>query len=662
VSLPILSSSVAVVAAVIAGLVASGAAGRHVSPGAGALIRWGLPLVTGVAGFAAALTIGLLVLTATVLPVVGPTPEERSHQAVAAYPPARRAAVVTATAWLIAAALQVALEYQRFSRSTPGGGRTDTGIDAFGFGTDAGRGLLVTIAIAGVVVLVAARARRLTSFGALTLLSVLPLVPAALAGSPVGYVDRDTAVTSLGLHLLGASVWTGSLAGLLLLHRRLGADLPVVARRYTRLANWSLGLVVLSGLVGAATRLPRFADLATGYGLVLGAKLVGACGLAAAAATQRRRGLRRLSQGQPGGFLWLATVELVILAAAAGLGVALAAGPPPSAAHLQVRSAAESISGYPMPPPLSGSRWLTEWQPDLLWLLVAALASIGYLAAVHRLRARGDRWSVLGTISWLIGVIGAVYITSGPLVVYGRVMFSMHMLGHMSLSMLVPVFLVLGAPVTLTLRALPPRTDGSRGPREWLIIAVHSRAARVLSFPPVAAFLFAGSLLFFYFSPLFGVALSTHVGLELMYAHFLFAGYVFAWVLIGVDPGPTRVPYPLRLITLLAAMAFHAFFGVALLSGSTVLAADYFAELGRTWGAGLLADQRLGGGIAWGIGDVPAIVLAVALAAQWSRDDEREARRLDRQADQDGNADLTAYNEMLARLAGTKQTPEDTLG
>jgi putative copper resistance protein D len=411
----------------------------------------------------------------------------------------------------------------------------------------------------------------------------------------------------------------------------------------------------VSGLVGALSRVSLLADLATGYGALLALKAVLLAGLALLVVVRLRR-----APGAPGAaiehrFLRFAGVELVLLIAGAGLGLAFAGGSPPWTARLRVRSAAESVTGYPMPPPLSGVRWISEWQPDLLWLLVAFLGAVGYLAGARRLHARGARWPVAGTLSWFAGLAGLVYITSGPPVVYGRVLFSMHMLGHMALSMLVPVFLVLAAPVTLALSALPPRGDGTRGPREWLAVAVHSRAARVLSFPPVAAFLFAGSLLFFYFSPLFGLALHTHVGLELMYAHFLIAGYLFAWVLVGLDPGPTRVSHPLRLITLLVAMAFHAFFGVALLSGRTVLAGDYFGSLGRTWGAGLLSDQRLGGGIAWGIGDVPAIVMAVILAIQWARDDDREAQRLDRAADQDGDADLVAYNQMLVRLARTGQ-------
>ena len=38
------------------------------------------------------------------------------------------------------------------------------------------------------------------------------------------------------------------------------------------------------------------------------------------------------------------------------------------------------------------------------------------------------------------------------------------------------------------------------------------------------------------------------------------------------------------------------------------------------------------------------------VAVQWFRRDEQETRRKDRQADRDGDAELRAYNEYLARL------------
>ena len=95
----------------------------------------------------------------------------------------------------------------------------------------------------------------------------------------------------------------------------------------------------------------------------------------------------------------------------------------------------------------------------------------------------------------------------------------------------------------------------------------------------------------------------------------------------------------------------HAFFGVVLMGMQTVIAADFYRSLQLAWHTDLLADQRLGGGIAWSAGEVPLVLVMVALLIQWRRSDDRTARRLDRAADRDEEADLAAYNNMLAALA-----------
>ena len=93
----------------------------------------------------------------------------------------------------------------------------------------------------------------------------------------------------------------------------------------------------------------------------------------------------------------------------------------------------------------------------------------------------------------------------------------------------------------------------------------------------------------------------------------------------------------------------HAFFGLALLSGSALLLADWYGAMG--WGTSAIADQQTGGGIAWSVGEIPTVILAIAVAIMWSRSDERESKRRDRQADRDGDAELEAYNEMLLKRA-----------
>jgi putative copper resistance protein D len=121
---------------------------------------------------------------------------------------------------------------------------------------------------------------------------------------------------------------------------------------------------------------------------------------------------------------------------------------------------------------------------------------------------------------------------------------------------------------------------------------------------------------------------------------------------------PYRYPYPLRLVTLFATMASHAFFGVTLMTGDGLMLADWYGAMGRTWGATPLEDQATGGGIAWGIGELPTLALALIVAVQWSRSDVKEQKRKDRAADRSGEAELEAYNAMLARRAGSQSHRE----
>jgi cytochrome c oxidase assembly factor CtaG len=225
------------------------------------------------------------------------------------------------------------------------------------------------------------------------------------------------------------------------------------------------------------------------------------------------------------------------------------------------------------------------------------------------------------------------------------------MLGHMGLTMLVPVLLVPGAPVTLLARAVRKRQDDSRGGREWVLLAVHSKFAGLISNPIVTAVLFAGSLWVFYYTPLFRWSMEDHIGHEWMVVHFLITGYLFVQSLIGIDPVPYRLPYPMRLLLLFGTMAFHAFFGLAIISSTGLFLADWFGAMGRTWGQAPLLDQQTGGGIAWSVGEIPTLALAVAVAISWSKSDAKDQKRLDRNADRTNDAELNEYNERLARMA-----------
>ena len=247
--------------------------------------------------------------------------------------------------------------------------------------------------------------------------------------------------------------------------------------------------------------------------------------------------------------------------------------------------------------------------------------------------------------------------TSGGLATYGHVLFSVHMVQHMILAMVVPIFLVLAAPVTLALRALPGRRDDSRGPREWILTLVNSRVAQILGHPLVAAANFALSMVVFYYTGLFELALRTYAGHLAMVAHFILAGYLFVNALVGIDPSPHMVDGGRGRIVAIGTLAAHAFFGLALMQGTWLLAPAFFKTLDVPWIDNLLVDQQLGGGIAWGIGEVPTIALAIIVAFSWARDDERAARRRDRKVDRDGDVEMDEYNAMLAHLAQRSTPP-----
>jgi putative copper resistance protein D len=225
------------------------------------------------------------------------------------------------------------------------------------------------------------------------------------------------------------------------------------------------------------------------------------------------------------------------------------------------------------------------------------------------------------------------------------------MMGHMLLSMAVPLLLVLGGPVTLAARAIHARPDKSWGSREWILSTVQSKFVETIGHPLIAAPLFALSLVAFYYSPIFEWALESHLGHHWMVFHFVASGYIFALMLVGVDPQPHRPSYPLRLIIVLATMAFHAFFGLSLIMGTGLLAPEWYGAMGREWGADPLSDQQTGGEIAWSLGEIPTLILAILIAWGWSREGDREGKRLDRQADRDNDKALRDYNDMLVARA-----------
>ncbi|GAC1452250.1 MAG: cytochrome c oxidase assembly protein [Pseudarthrobacter sp.] len=661
-------------AALLLGLVAallfSGAAAARVVSDPGALARWGLPISKAIHNVSLATVIGGLIFAVGILPRTSGA-RSRTHDVDAPEHPAfSRALAIAATAgavWTLSAIAVLVLTYSDVAgQGLSGDAEFTRALVYFMTDIDTGRAWLSVTIIAAVVTTALFGVRSLGGLALTLVLALIGLVPAALIGHSSSSSDHSAAVNSLGLHLVGVSIWVGGIILLALLSGVLAGPKPGAStditeptlRRFSALAGFAFVLVSASGVINASIRVTNWSDLfGSSYGQLIVAKAAATVVLGGIGLMHRQWVIPQL--GRKGSalssrrVLWqLITVELLIMGATSGVAVALSRSAPPGPnTFAPDASPAFILSGYELPPELNPERWLTEWRLDWLWVAVVLFALAAYFLGVAKVVRRGDKWPWFRSVNWVVGLLVLTYITSGPPTVYGMVLFSAHMVGHMALTMVAPLFLVLGAPVTLALRALPARADGSRGLREWVLVFVHSKFSQLVTHPLFAAANFAGSIVLFYFSDALGFAMREHVGHELMNLHFLLTGYIFVLSMIGTDPLPRRAPYPMRLLLLLATMAFHAFFGVTIMGGTSLLAADYFGNLGRPWGPSALLDQQLGGAVTWGIGEVPTLLVAIGVAIMWSRSDERETRRTDRAADRNNNADLTAYNDMFAKLA-----------
>ncbi|MEV4070676.1 cytochrome c oxidase assembly protein [Nonomuraea fuscirosea] len=647
VRLTVAASAAAIVALVI-GMIAGGRAFPRIIPGlpdSGVVVRWGLPLSKLLMDAAGVVTVGLLLMAALLLPndkgVLG-------KSALDYVKAASWAALVWAGSAFLAIVFGVA---ESIGRTVPQI-LERTILTSYATQTTQGVALTLVVLFGVAIALFSRGAITAGAAAGLLVFALVTLLPAPLTGHTSSSPNHDLATSSVSLHLLSLALWVGGL-GVLALHAlRKQPQLDVVATRFSRMALWCYAGVGLSGLFALVARLGAISDLWTSeYGLLALAKIVAFVLLGYVGYWHRQRTLADLRAGKPRAFTRLAGGETLLMFATVGVAVALSRTPPPEYSIPADR--AFELLGFPLPPPLTLSGIFTMWWLDLFFAVVAAALAGLYGAGVVRLLRRGDRWSWGRTAAWYIGVALLVFSTQSGLARYAKVMFDIHMIEHMTLSMVVPIFLVLGGPVTLALRALKPASRrGDRGPREWITTILNSRFTKVVTHPLVATAIFVTSTYALYFTPLFESAMNEHLGHIWMTLHFLISGSLFFWVIIGVDPGPHRLPYVWRLLMLFVTMPFHAFFGIALMMMGGVIASGWYEQLGRTWGDTLLQTQRDGGAIAWGFGEIPTLLVLLAIAVQWYKDDDRQARRADRRADRTGAGDpeLDSYNDYLARL------------
>ena len=641
--------------ALLAGCTAAGLAALSLAdaltatglPDPGPVTTLGLPFVRAAGEIAAVVAVGSFLCAAFFVP-----PQPSGVLDAAGYR-ALRTGTAASALWAVCAAMLVPLTVSDVSGQPLGEHLSPGAIWSAAGLVDVAGAWRWTAFLAAVVAIASIPVLRWSWTPVLVGASLTTLIPLGLTGHSSSGGAHDIGTNSLLIHLFAAAVWAGGLLALLA-HALRGAEhAALAARRFSALALWCFVAMACSGVLNALVRM-RISDLFdTRYGLLVLAKLTALCVLGYFGWRQRRVGVAALqadsSDRRP--LIRLAMGEALIFGLTFGVAVALGRTPPPAPRVINP-SAVEVAIGYDLAGPPTVLRVLLDWRFDLLFGTLALVFAGVYIAGVVRLRRRGDQWPTGRLVAWLLGCAALLFATSSGIGRYMPAMFSMHMAAHMLLSMLVPILLALGAPTTLALRALPAagRNDPP-GMREWVLAALHSRWSVFFTNPVVATIMFVAGFYGLYMGGLFDAAVGSHAGHVAMNIHFLLSGYLFYWVVIGVDPTPRPLPPLGKLGMVFASLPLHAFFGVVLMGTQEVLGERFYRSLQLPWHTDLLGDQQLGGGIAWSAGEVPLVVVMIALLIQWSRSDRRTAKRLDRAAERDQDADLAAYNNMLAELA-----------
>ncbi|MFM6982041.1 MAG: cytochrome c oxidase assembly protein, partial [Microbacteriaceae bacterium] len=534
-----------VVGLVVAGLLGlgfalelGGAAHEQVLADPGAFVTWGTPITKFVVSTCMALVIGGLGVRLFVVP-------DGSA--------ARRVHAVTLAAAITWTAAMVAYAFLSFLTVYGGPASFDTGfessIEYFFVETELGRLLLIITGLTVVVSLVLALAHSWFWIASGFIVAVATAWPFAEMSHSGGTATHGVAVSALVLHLVFVSLWTGGLVATIIAMTA-GADRAVSLRRYSSIALLSISIVGVTGIASAVVRIGSWDNVVSAYGIIVLLKAVVVVVLALLGVRWRTTILPKLESAQ--GVLAFALLETALLLFVIGLATGLGRTAPPVSTELTgTLTPAELLTGSPVPPPWTWETAFGSWRLDLIWAMFAVFTTVFYLWGVARLARRGDKWPLSRSIHWVWAMAVLVYATSGGVAVYGEYLFSAHMIEHMLLTMLVPVGIVLSAPITLIARAVEVRKDGSRGMREWFLGIVHSRWIGLVGHPLVSTVVFALSLMVFYYSPLLSWATTTHLGHQWMVLHFLTSGYLFVQALIGVDPSPHKTAYPVRMILLM---------------------------------------------------------------------------------------------------------------
>lgn len=283
----------------------------------------------------------------------------------------------------------------------------------------------------------------------------------------------------------------------------------------------------------------------------------------------------------------------------------------------------------------------------LAWLAILAFA-VYLTGAIALWRARKG-WSLPATLSFTVGCLAWFAATGLSGNAYADELVSVLLFQQITLMVVAPPFLLMGAPGRLLLRAMPHRGIGRPVLRSALG-AYRSRTAQVLLHPATSIVVAVLAFPALYFSDAVSWFLALPQGHLLLLTLFLVFGVIAGAPLWSTDPLPRSPSYVVRIVDVLIEIQIHAIFGLVLLMSSGPMF-SWYAEEPEAWGISRALDQAIGGGLVWSYGELPLIIVLIVTISKWRKSDLRQAKRRQPQED----AELDAYNAYLAEKYGSER-------
>lgn len=235
------------------------------------------------------------------------------------------------------------------------------------------------------------------------------------------------------------------------------------------------------------------------------------------------------------------------------------------------------------------------------WILALPFmfALLGYMYGVIQSNRYFRKWPISRVFLFLLGILCALFGVIGPLAQQAHIDFAAHMLAHLLLGMLSPLFVAAAQPLTLLLRTL--HVDYAR----LLSHILKHKAIRLFSHPIVASVLNIGSMWLLYTTSFYSLMHQNFLFYLLVHIHFFLAGYFSTVSMVYFDPTPHQTRFLYRGVVMLIALAGHE-----------ILSKYIYAHPPD----GVSVEQaQLGGLLMYYGGDAIELVMIILFFKQWFR-------------------------------------------